>query len=209
MSEYGIGVPAASRLFSARPALAFFHQYSLISSLSRFVARTYFCRFALGQFCIPLLLACFLLVACAGKSHAEYVRSHPWIGKCVTFTKPMVYLTNLSAVPTEFISREEVVRIGRSLASGTFAEHLKEIPEGKDIIVTPVPPKTTFEMTAVVTAFHEGYSLMFAGDVEIPVLRDSQGQLSAAHSGDLELCNSAALWDQIFPEKAGAKQNEE
>lgn len=137
-------------------------------------------------FCASLLLACLPLAACAGGSHAEYAPAdHPWIGKCAAFTEPMAYITNLSTD----LDREEVVRIGRVLERSTFAEYLRKIPKGKDLIVTPVPPGTTFEITAVFMIVYDGYSRMFVDDVEMAVLRDNHGQVSTTNLSSLEPCS--------------------
>lgn len=97
----------------------------------------------------------------------------------------MVYLTNLSA---DF-DREEIVRIGRILTRATFADYLRKIPKGKDLVITSVPLGTTFEVTAVFMIVHEGYSRMFVDDVEIAVLRDSHGHVSTIGLNELERCN--------------------
>lgn len=133
---------------------------------------------------IPLLLACLPLSACAGGSHAEYARSHPWIGRCAAFSGSIVYITNLSTD----LEREEIVRIGRVVESSDFAEYLLKIPKGKGLVITPISPETTFEVTAVFTIVHEGYSRMFVDDVEMAVLRDSEGRMSTTNLSSLEPC---------------------
>jgi hypothetical protein len=117
--------------------------------------------------------------------HAEYAPSHPWIGKCAKFESPMVYLTNL---PPGF-EHAETMRIGRTLSREVEANYLRTLPDGKDLILTPIPPGTTFEVIAVFTYVHTGFSRMFSDDTEIAVLMDSHNQRSTVILGALEACN--------------------
>jgi hypothetical protein len=138
------------------------------------------------HFCTAfLLLTCISTTACGG-SHAEYApSSHPWIGKCATFSEPMAYLTNL----TPDFGMDEILRIGRMLTDAGYADYLRKLPMGKEVIATPVPLGTTFEVTAIFMIVHEGYSRMFVDDTEMAVLRDNRGQVSTSVLIALEPCN--------------------
>jgi hypothetical protein len=118
-------------------------------------------------------------------AHAEYAPSHPWIGKCAKFELPMVYLTNL---PPGF-EQTEIIRIGRMLSRADEANYLHTLPDGKDLILAPVSPGTTFAVTAVFTIVHKGFSRMFADDVEVAVLKDNHGQVSTEALSSLKPCN--------------------
>lgn len=133
-----------------------------------------------------VLALLFLPTGCSGGSHAEYApASHPWVGKCAAFSEPMVYLTNLS---TEFVEHEEIVRIGRYLVRADDAEQFKTLPTGRDLIVTPVPAGTTFEVTAVFTIIYKGYSRAFSANFDMAVLRDDRGQVSTSNLDSLRPC---------------------
>jgi hypothetical protein len=116
---------------------------------------------------------------------AEYAPSHPWIGQCAKFESPMVYITNL---PPDY-EHAETMRIGRKLSRAVDANYLRTLPDGKELILTPVPPDTTFEVTAVFTYVHTGFSSMFTSDTEIAVLMDNHNQRSTVILDALETCN--------------------
>ena len=118
--------------------------------------------------------------------HAVYAPSHPWIGKCARFELPMVYLTNL---PPGF-EHAETMRIGRMMARADEADYLRSsLPEHKDLVITPVPLGTTFEVTAVFTYVYEGFSRMFNSNFEVAVLKDNHGQVSTEVLSSLKPCN--------------------
>jgi len=117
--------------------------------------------------------------------HAEYAPSHPWIGKCAKFELPMVYLTNL---PPGF-EHAETMRIGRMMSRADEANYLRSLPDGKDLVITPVPPGTTFEVTAVFTYVYEGFSRMFNSNFEVAVLKDNHGQVSTEVLSSLKPCS--------------------
>lgn len=131
-----------------------------------------------------LIFAALLLEGCTGGSHAEYVSVHPWIGKCAAFSQPIVYITNLSTD----LEREEIVRIGRVVERRDFGEYLRQLPKGKNLVLTPVAADTTFKVSMVFTIVYEGYSRMFVDDLEMAVLTGSDGLVSAANLGSLENC---------------------
>ncbi len=130
--------------------------------------RTLYCRL-----CV-ILLSCAILSGCGG-SHAEYDKKSPWIGTRATFGPPMAYITNL---PNGY-SDKEVNRIGRELDTLEHAENDKRYDRGmSDVMITPIPAGTTFEVTAVFSVVADGYTRMFAPDFDVVVLRDNRGNVS-------------------------------
>ena len=117
--------------------------------------------------------------------HAEYATSHPWIGKCAKFDLPMVYITNL---PPGF-EHAETMRIGRMISRADDADYLHTLPDGKDLILTPIPPDTTFEVMAVFTYVYEGFSRLFNTNFEVAVLKDNHGLVSTEVLSSLKPCN--------------------
>lgn len=123
---------------------------------------------------VIILSSCLLLAGCSG-SHAEYDPKSPWIGARATFGPPMAYITNL---PVGYSDKEEI-RIGRVLTTLRRAEDDKQyIRIMRDVIITPVPAGTAFEVIAVFTRVQDGISRLFSDDYDIIVLRDSHGNLS-------------------------------
>lgn len=124
---------------------------------------------------IPVLFLCALLSGCGG-SHAEYaLADNPWIGKRVTFERPMVYMSNLPAG----YSDKEVIRIGRELMlSEEAAYNVRAIRKMEAIGITSIPAGTTFDIIAVFTIVHDGYTRLFASDYDVLVLKDGHGTLS-------------------------------
>jgi hypothetical protein len=120
--------------------------------------------------------ACLVLVACGG-SHAEYASNdNPWIGKRAKFATSMAYITNL---PGGY-SDKEVSRIGRVLDTLYQAEQDKQfMSRMKDVAITRIPEDTAFEIVAVFTVVHQGYTRAFAHDYDVFVLRDGEEMVSA------------------------------
>ncbi len=123
---------------------------------------------------ILIPLVCFLLSGCGG-SHAEYDPKSPWVGARTAFGSAMAYVTNIP----EGYSDKEVIRIGRVLTTLERAKDDKQyIRMMRDVVITPVPTETVFEIIAMFTVVADGYTRMFAPDFDVLVLEDSRGNKS-------------------------------
>ena len=125
-----------------------------------------------------LVLVLLLLSAgCSGGSHTEYAPpGNPWVGKRLTFEKPMVYMSNL---PAFYSTNKELMRIGRELMRLDQAAHLvRAVRNMGSVEITPVPADATFEVVAVFTVVHDGYDRLFVSDYAVLVLKDRDGTLS-------------------------------
>lgn len=115
---------------------------------------------------------------------AVYKKEHPWIGKCAKFELPMVYITNLPPVHFE---HAETVRIGRVLSRADDADNLRQMEQS--LILTPVPPGTTFEVIAVFTYVYSGLARIFNSNFDMAILRDNHGSVSTLNVSSLRPCH--------------------
>jgi hypothetical protein len=147
-----------------------------------------------------ILLACVLLSGCGG-SHAEYAPKSPWIGTRVTFGLPMAYITKL---PGDY-GDKEAIKIGRAINTLERAEDDKRyIRTMKEITITPVTAGMTFEVIAVFTVVHNGYTRMFAPDYDVLVLRDNLGNVSTIMLDEFQ----AIMKERTGDPSEGSKMNQ-
>jgi len=123
---------------------------------------------------VLIMILSSLLGGCGG-THAKYDPKSPWIGTHTTFETQMAYISNL---PSGF-SDKEINRIGRRL---TTLEHAKDdkqfVRMMRDVVITPVPAGTAFEIIAMFTVVADGYTRIFAPDFDVLVLKDNQGNVA-------------------------------